>query len=88
METFFRFKKHYFGRSEEKWYEAEGSWWLYAGPVAFNFAILMGVWVSLGFHLSLVPPGLDLHIFWFQIGIMSKQRAREIWDAEEGYLET
>lgn len=79
-----KIRQHFF---QTKRLEAQGSWWIYLGPITLSVYMLAGRWISCGIHLSVVPLYIDLHMLWFVISLMSTTRAKEIYDYEEAYLE-
>jgi hypothetical protein len=61
----------------------EGSRWYISKYVALNVYQLAGWWLSLGIHISIVPPQLYLFLGWWSFAIMSASEGKDIRDNSE-----
>lgn len=55
----------------------------YFGKFCLLVFTRIGAWCSVGIHLSISPPCLDLHIGWWMLSLTSRRHGKEC----EGYEE-
>lgn len=59
---------------------------LFIGKACVIITLLGGWWVSFGFHISLLPPYIEIHLGWFMFTLMSKKQGEDL-QAQEKELE-
>lgn len=55
----------------------EGFHHRYFGAVCLMLFTSIGKWASLGIHISLEPPCIDLHLLWWTISLTSHDHGEE-----------
>lgn len=62
------------------WFSGSRYW--NAGPLCLNIYTLAGTWISAGVHLSIVLLYVDLHVGWWVISLMSRERGEWLREVE------
>jgi hypothetical protein len=65
------------------WFEGS-RYWLF-GPLCINMYTLAGAWLSAGLHLSIVPLYADIHVGWWIVSVMSRERGEWLHQTEAEY---
>lgn len=49
---------------------------IFLGPICISLTMILGYWLSLGIHVSIVPAYVDIHFLWFVVTLQGKERGK------------